>query len=56
MAQPSNRFEPQHWRERAIEARANAARMNDPNGKRLMLEIAVSYDQLAKKAEEGEAK
>jgi hypothetical protein len=51
-----NRFAAKHWRDRAKEARDNAARINDLEGKRLMLEVATTYDLLAKKAEEGEAK
>jgi hypothetical protein len=53
MVQSTYRFDPQHWRDRANEARANAAKMDDPDAKRLMLEIAVTYDHLAKRAEDG---
>jgi hypothetical protein len=56
MVQSPNRFAAKHWRDRAKEARDNAARINDLEGKRLMLEVATTYDLLAKKAEEGEAK
>jgi hypothetical protein len=51
MAELPNRFPAQHWRDRAQEARDNAARINDLEGKRLMLEVAVTYEYLAKKAE-----
>ncbi len=54
MAKPPNRFAAQHWRNRANEARDNATAINDLEGKRLMLEVATTYDLLAKKAEEGE--
>jgi hypothetical protein len=53
MAQLPIRLDPQHWRDRADEARANAARLTDLDSRRLMLEIAATYDQLAKKAEDG---
>jgi hypothetical protein len=43
---------PQHWRERAEEARTNAEQINDPEAKRLMLGIAASYERLALRAEE----
>ena len=36
------------------EARANAARIKDPEGSRLMLEITATCEQLARKAKEGE--
>ena len=54
MAKPPNRFAAQHWRNCAKEARDNATAINDLEGKRLMLEVATTYDLLAKKAEEGE--
>jgi hypothetical protein len=44
--------DPQHWRDRAEEARAHADEMNDPEAKRQMLEIARGYDRLAERAEE----
>jgi hypothetical protein len=53
MAQSSIRLDPQHWRDRAAEARANAAKITDLDSRRLMLEIAATYDNLAKKAEAG---
>ena len=53
MAQSTYRFDPQHWGDRANEARANAAKMDDPDAKRSMLEIAVTYDHLSKRAEDG---
>jgi hypothetical protein len=37
----------QHWRERAEEIRAIANRLNDPEAKRLMKGLAVSYERLA---------
>jgi hypothetical protein len=55
MAHSFIRFGSRHWRDRAAEARDNAARMQDPEAKRLMLEIAATFDELAKKAEEGRA-
>ena len=43
-------FSAQHWRARAAEARSVAEQMNDAHAKRVMLEIAASYDELAKRA------
>ena len=40
------------WAEMAEEARAIAMRTLDPVTKETMLEIAASYDRLAKKSEE----
>jgi hypothetical protein len=48
-----NRFDAQRWRDRAGEARADAARLDDPDARRLMFEIAMTYDRLATTAEEG---
>jgi hypothetical protein len=42
----------EHWRDRAEEARVHAEQMNDPEAKRMMLEIAKSYDKLADRAAE----
>ena len=39
-----------HWKERAEEARVLAEQMTDPEAKRTMLEVAASYDKLAKRA------
>jgi hypothetical protein len=43
---------PQHWRDRAEEARVNAEQMSDPEAKRMMLEIAEGYLRLAERAEQ----
>jgi hypothetical protein len=40
-------------RERAEEFRAGAGRVSDEVSKRLMLNLAESYDHLARRAEEG---
>ena len=40
-----------HWRKRAEEARTLADRMMDLESRRVMLEIAKSYDELAARAE-----
>ena len=40
------------WRERAEEARDQAEQLKDPESKRILLGIAVSYVALAKIAEE----
>lgn len=48
-----NRFDARRWRDRAGEARADATRLDDPDARRLMFEIAMTYDRLATKAEAG---
>jgi hypothetical protein len=42
---------PEHWRERAEEARTKAADMRDWGAKQGMLDVAQSYETLAKLAE-----
>jgi hypothetical protein len=42
----------ERWAKMAEEARAIAIRTRDPEGKRRMLEIADSYDRLAKRSED----
>jgi hypothetical protein len=42
---------PQHWRDRAEEARVNAEQMSDPESRRMMLEIADGYMRLSERAE-----
>jgi hypothetical protein len=42
--------EPDHWRERAVEARKMASQMHGPAGKGTMLRIADGYDRVAKMA------
>jgi hypothetical protein len=41
-----------HWQDRAEEARVHAAQLTDPEARRMMLEVANSYDKLAARAEE----
>ena len=41
-----------HWKDRAEEARAHAQQLTDPEAKRMMLDIATSYDGIAARAEE----
>jgi hypothetical protein len=38
--------DPEHWQERAEEARATAAYATDPNIKAAMLRVAEEYDRL----------
>jgi hypothetical protein len=38
---------PEHWQERAEEARSIAQQLSDPDSKRMMLRIAQDYDRLA---------
>jgi hypothetical protein len=46
----------QYWQTRAKEARAQVEHMSSREDKRQLLEIAASYERLAKLAEGGEAK
>jgi hypothetical protein len=46
---------PEHWLERAYEARNLAARMKDEEAKQAMLTIAEGYEKVAKRAEAREA-
>jgi hypothetical protein len=45
----------EYWRKRAREARAQSEQMSTPGAKRQLLDIAASYEKLAKLAEEGSA-
>ena len=42
--------DPEHWHERAAEARALAEKISDPEGKKAMIEIAEKYDRVAAQA------
>jgi hypothetical protein len=44
-----------YWRDRAEESRAMADGMRDPEARRVMLNIAASYDWMAELAEKGPA-
>jgi hypothetical protein len=44
------KHDPQHWRERAAEARAVAEKMTDEVGRQAMVEIAEKYEKLAERA------
>jgi hypothetical protein len=44
--------DPEHWRERATEARALADKMTDAADKKAMIEIAEKYDRLVLRAPE----
>jgi hypothetical protein len=44
--------DPAHWHDRAEDARRVAAEILDPITRRKMLEIAESYEGLARRAEE----
>ena len=41
---------PAHWRERASHARTQATFIMDPEGRRLLLEVAKLYDRLEERA------
>jgi len=43
---------PQHWHDRAEEARLEAAQLTDAQSKQLMLDVAAHYEKLAGRAEE----
>jgi hypothetical protein len=43
--------DPEQWRNRAREARAEAERMADPEARRQLIEIAATYEQLARLAD-----
>jgi hypothetical protein len=45
-------IDPHYLRERAVEFRAHAERVQDDTTKRLMLNLAESYEHLARRAEE----
>jgi hypothetical protein len=47
---------PQHWRERARNARAVAAWMQNSEAKSLLLEIAERYERIAMLAQNGKTK
>ena len=51
MANSSTKDDPKHWRQLAQEARAAADRLDDPDARKTMLEIAESYEELASIAE-----
>jgi hypothetical protein len=42
---------PEHWLQRAEEARTAAEGMNDPEARAAMLAIAQNYENIAKRAE-----
>ena len=43
--------DPEHWRERAEEARYVAEQISDPEAREIMLRIAVDYERLAEHAQ-----
>lgn len=51
MARSSLKDDPKHWRQLAEDARAMADRLDDPDAKKTMQEIAEGYEQLASIAE-----
>jgi hypothetical protein len=40
-------YNPQHWRDRAAQARSQAADLNDETAEAAMLKVAREYDRLA---------
>jgi hypothetical protein len=55
VGQTTDHFDAPHWRRLADDARISAARIDDPDGKRRMLEMAAAYDQFAEEAEQRSA-
>jgi hypothetical protein len=49
---PSSNQDPEVWRKRAEETRAEAEKETDPDRKKTLLDIAADYDELARLAEE----
>jgi hypothetical protein len=49
---PNSLNDPQHWRDRAEQARAMAVQMTDVDAIAAMLGVAGDYELLAKRAEE----
>jgi hypothetical protein len=47
----AEKFDADHWRQRAKEARDLAAQMDDEDARRTMLRIAHDYDRIADRAE-----
>lgn len=45
-----SQFDPEHWQERAEEARTLAEQMSDANAREKMLQIASSYERMAARA------
>jgi hypothetical protein len=43
--------DPEHWRDKADEARAKADEMGDPEAQEIMRRVADEYDRLAKEVE-----
>ena len=52
MKKPPLMDDPQHWRQRAEEARRIVGQLNDPISRKTMEEIAASYERLAALATE----
>jgi hypothetical protein len=50
MEDPHIIYDPQHWRTRALEARAIADGLADGDARRSMLKIAEEYERLAERA------
>jgi hypothetical protein len=49
MATPFEPYSMAHWRQRAEEARAASESISDPNARRILLEIAQNYEELAER-------
>ena len=56
MAEEHDQQSPQHWRDRAHEARAKANGMSSPELKARMLDVAAKYDKLAEYVEHRDEK
>ena len=43
----ANRYNPEYWHDRAVEAKAQVGELHDPHARRTMLQIAIMYSAMA---------
>ena len=51
MERGTNRYDPEFWHDRAVEAKALACELHDLDARRTMLQIAIMYSAMALRAE-----